>query len=98
MRTFIFLIFLSSFCMAQDIPSKEDQIAASVLAAPEEFRKEATVLGYSPEGKLVTLRKGINSMICLADDPFKKGFSAAAYFKELEPFMARGRDLRAEGK
>ena len=37
-------------------------------------------------------------MICLADDPKQEGFSAAAYHKDLEPFMARGRELRAQGK
>jgi len=34
----------------------------------------------------------------LADDPKKDGFSAACYHKDLEPFMARGRALKAEGK
>jgi len=92
------LIVVTSGCFGQEIPSKEDQVAAAVMAAPEEFRKEATVLGYNPDGELVTLRSGTNVMICLADDPGKPGFSAAAYHKDLEPFMARGRELRAEGK
>ena len=34
----------------------------------------------------------------MADDPKRDGFSAACYQKDLEPFMARGRALRAEGK
>lgn len=92
------LIVITSVCYGQEIPSKEDQVAAAVMAAPEEFRKEATVLGYNSDGELVTLRSGTNVMICLADDPGKPGFSAAAYHKDLEPFMARGRELRAEGK
>lgn len=33
----------------------------------------------------------------LADDPRKEGFNAACYHKDLEPFMARGRDLREQG-
>ncbi|WP_377470817.1 hypothetical protein [Pontibacter silvestris] len=37
-------------------------------------------------------------MICLADDPNQKGFSVACYHKDLEPFMARGRELRKAGK
>jgi hypothetical protein len=94
----LFLILVTSICFSQDIPPKADQIAAALMAAPEEYREEATVLGYSPDGKLVTLRTGTNSMICLGDDPQKPGFSAAAYHKDLEPFMARGRELRAEGK
>jgi len=95
---FLVFLFVFSSCYAQNGPSKEDQIAAAVLAAPEEFRNEATVLGYGSDGSFTTLRKGTNSMICLADDPNKKGFSVAAYHSDLEPFMARGRELRAEGK
>ena len=83
---------------AQDIPPALEQVAASVMAAPEAFRGEATVLGYDAKGNLVTLRRGTNGMICLADDPQKNGFSVAAYHVDLEPFMARGRALRAEGK
>ena len=62
------------------------------------YRDGATVLGYNQEGKLVTLREGNNGMVCLADDPNKAGISVACYGAELEPFMARGRELAAEGK
>jgi hypothetical protein len=99
--TRLFLImsfFVISISLGQEIPPGEDQIAAALQAAPEEFREGATVLGYNAEGKLVTLKSGSNEMICLADDPQKPGFSAAAYHKDLEPFMARGRELRSEGK
>ncbi len=99
MRFIIILLVLTvSISFTQDIPSKEDQIAVAVMAAPEEFRQDATVLGYNSEDELVTLRTGSNDMICLADDPDKEGFSVAAYHKDLEPFMARGRELRAQGK
>ncbi len=81
-----------------DIPSAKQQITAAVLAAPADQRAEATVLGYDPAGKLVTLREGSNSLICLADDPTKEGFSASCYHRDLEPFMQRGRDLKGEGK
>jgi len=94
---FLFSVLLFTFCSAQ-IPDKDGQIAAALQAAPEEFRDGATVFGYDKTGKLVTLKEGSNAMICLADDPNQKGFSAAAYHKDLEPFMARGRELRAEGK
>jgi hypothetical protein len=47
---------------------------------------------------VVVLRKGTNNFICLADNPKQKGFSVACYHKDLEPFMARGRALTAEGK
>src|SRR5512141_2681625 len=75
----------------------EQQIAAAVQAAPEDRRAEAAVLGYDPQGKLVTLRPGSNDLVCLADDPKAPGFSVACYQKDLEPFMARGRELVAQG-
>jgi hypothetical protein len=37
-------------------------------------------------------------MVCLADDPKQTGFSVACYHKDLDPFMARGRDLKKTGK
>ncbi len=97
-HVFMLIILATTTAFSQNIPSKEDQIAGAVLAAPRQFRADATVLGYDKDGNFVTLREGTNSMICLADDPNKPGFSAAAYHKDLEPFMARGRQLRAEGK
>ncbi len=56
------------------------------------------MLGYNQQGQLVVLKQGTNEMICLADDPMKDGFSVACYHKDLNPFMARGRALRKEGK
>jgi hypothetical protein len=82
---------------AQTSASAEDQIASAILAAPEERRAGAAVLGYDPQGKLVTLRKGSNELICLADKPADNRFSVACYHKDLEPFMARGRELEAQG-
>ena len=79
------------------IASAEEQIASTILAAPEERRAGAAVLGYDAQGKLVTLRPGSNDLICLADKPADTRFSAACYHKDLEPFMARGRELEAQG-
>lgn len=94
---YLLLLLLPTVLVAQT-PSKEDQISSAVMAASESQRSGATVLGYDSSGKHVTLRKGTNELICLADDPNKKGFSVACYHKDLEPLMARGRALRAEGK
>lgn len=87
-------------CSAQDsqILNKDWQISTAVLVLEEENRDNATVLGFNKSGELVTLREGTNNFICLADDPGKDGFSVSAYHKDLEPFMARGRVLRREGK
>lgn len=92
-----FAFTVSAFSQNKILP-KNIQIKTAVLAAPEMYRDAATVLGYNSEGKLITLREGTNSMVCLADDPNKEGISVACYGAELEPFMARGRQLVAEGK
>src|SRR5215207_5784612 len=81
---------------AADIPSPDIQIAGAVLAAPPELRQDATVIGYDPQGKQVRIREGKNEMICLASDPAKTAFEVACYHKDLEPFMARGRELLAQ--
>lgn len=75
----------------------EQQVAAAVLALPDGMRAGATVLGYSPQRALVQLRAGTNGMVCLADDPAEPRFHVACYHESLEPFMARGRALRATG-
>jgi hypothetical protein len=82
---------------AADIPPKEVQIAGAVLAAPAELRDGAAVLGFDAQGKRVQLREGKNELICLASDPAKATFEVDCYHKDLEPFMARGRELRAAG-
>ena len=79
------------------IPSAPAQIAAAVTPLPEELKADASVLGYVTAGTLVSLRTGKNDMICLAPDPAAKAFHSACYHKAMEPFMARGRALRAEG-
>lgn len=94
---FVFALGMQALAQNNILP-KEIQIKTAVLAAPEMYRDGATVLGYNSDGKLVTLREGSNSLICLADDPNKEGISVACYGAELEPFMARGRELKAEGK
>jgi hypothetical protein len=78
-------------------PSAEQQIAAAVLAAPEDMRADATVLGYTPDGHFTQLRAGTGALICLASNPKSERFHVACYQRSLEPFMARGRALRAHG-
>lgn len=88
---------LAPLPLAAQTPTPEQQIAAAVLAAPAERRADATVLGWDASGALVTLRAGSNDMVCLADDPSDEAWSAACYHASLEPFMARGRELAAQG-
>lgn len=76
--------------------TNKQQIAAATSALPEEFREGAEVRKWS-EGVPETIRFGSNGMICLADDPTDDRFHVACYQESLEPFMARGRELRALG-
>lgn len=86
---------------AQDktkILPKEIQIKTATLAAPEELREGVMVYGYNEQGEMVVLREGTNNLVCIADDPSRKGINVSCYSKKLEPFMARGRQLNEEGK
>ena len=79
-------------------PPEAQQIAAAVLPLPVEFRESARVMGYRPNAKeLVILRDGAGPFNCLASDPAQQQFHVACYHESLEPFMARGRALRAQG-
>jgi len=81
--------------VAQPVAPLDSQIAAAVAPLPEEFRADATVL--SRDGS-ETLRSGEGAFICLAHDPVGDRFHVACYHRSLEPFMARGRELRALGR
>lgn len=77
------------------VPTPAEQIALAVLAAPLNLRDGATILGYNREGQLVRLRAGNNGIICLASDPREPRFHTSCYHSALDPFMARGRAIRA---
>jgi hypothetical protein len=79
------------------VPNAAEQIAGAVAPVPEAMREGATVLGYDANNELTTLREGSNELICIADTPGDDRFQAVCYHRSLEPFMARGRELRAEG-
>lgn len=103
MRTLCVALALASFvpsavaAQAVALPAVEQQIAVAVLPLPPAMRAGATVLGYRTAGALVELRRGTNGMICLADNPAEERFQVVCHHKSLEPFMKRGRDLRAQG-
>jgi len=93
------LVLLVSFTLSAQnkIPSAEWQIKTASMAVPAEYSEGAKVYGYDSYGKFTVLREGTNQFICLADDPNKDGFQTAAYHKDLDIFMARGRELKAQG-
>lgn len=82
----------------KQVPTAELQIKIAIQAAPVEFREGAKVYGYDSAGKFVTLREGSNGYICLAPDYKMTVYYAYCYPVSLEPLMARGRELIAEGK
>ncbi len=79
-------------------PSAEMQIKMIALAAPSDKQAGAKVYGYGADGQFKVLREGTNDLICLADDPTSKGINVSCYHNKLEPFMARGRELKTEKK
>jgi hypothetical protein len=79
------------------LPTVEQQIGAAVLPMPKALRDSATVMGYRTADKLEVIRKGSNGMTCLALFAIQKSFHVACYQNGMEPFMARGRALRAQG-
>ena len=73
------------------------QLAAAIQAAPDDRRDGARVLGWDDDGNVVELRAGSNDLVCLAAMPGAPQWSVACYHESLEPFMARGRELTAQG-
>jgi hypothetical protein len=95
----IFLLFigLCHHAFAQLVPYAT-QINEATLAIPDELRSSSTVMGFNDKNELIIIKSGNNGMICIADDPTKKDFQASCYHIDLEPFMARGRELQKQGK
>jgi hypothetical protein len=82
---------------ARPLPTVEQQIGAAVFALPKDMRDSATVMGYRSTDKLEVIRVGTNGMTCLALFAIQQDFHVACYQNSMEPFMARGRELRAQG-
>jgi hypothetical protein len=93
MKITLAIFFFAATASAADMQA---QISGAILAAPPELREGATVLGYNAQGQLTKIREGKNELICLASDPQKTTFNVACYHKDLEPFMARGRELLSQ--
>ncbi|GAB2779276.1 hypothetical protein GCM10027275_23520 [Rhabdobacter roseus] len=96
--TCVALLLASLGAHAQKVVPPAIQIKTAVLAAPSDKRDGALVYGYGTDGKFTVLRKGTNDLVCLADNPAQKDINVSCYHHTLEPFMARGRQLKQEGK
>ena len=78
--------------------SEQRIIAEAVAPLPEQFRATASVRArVEGSGDLIEVRSGDGPFICLTDNPNDDRFHVACYHSSLEPFMARGRELRAQG-
>lgn len=100
---FLAALALSIFsgCAQEEKPEimpKDIQIKTALLAAPDDKKEGAMVYGYDEDGKVVVLREGTNDLVCIADNPYNKGIQSSCYFKQLDPFMQRGRELKEAGK
>ena len=91
------VVCFAAAAQAADSADAEAQLAAAVQAAPDDRRDGARVLGWTGDGKVVELRAGSNDLVCLAARPGQAQWSVACYHESLEPFMARGRELTAQG-
>ena len=91
------VLLLSPSDLTAQTPAASVQLAGALQAAPAMERDEATVFGFLEDGSMTTLQEGSGALICLADDPNREGWNVACYHESLAPFMARGRELRAQG-
>lgn len=91
------VLLLSPSDLTAQTPAASVQLAGALQAAPAMERDEATVFGFLEDGSMTTLQEGSGALICLADDPNREGWNVACYHESLDPFMARGRELRAQG-
>ncbi len=88
-------IILSSGAAAQ--APIEQQISEAVTPLRPADRDGATVLGYVSGTTLEVVREGTNQYICLADPPDDTVFRVTCYHESLDPFIGRGREIRAAG-
>ncbi len=72
-------------------------IALAVAPLPEESDRAAATVIEVKDNVATVLREGSGSFICITDTPGDRRFHAACYHQSLEPYMARGRELRTEG-
>jgi len=93
-----FLGLLAAFVRAQGpkVPPASEQIAAAVLPLPPVMREHATVVGYSPDMSLVTLRAGSNGMVCTATRPGDADFDVRCYHESFMPVVRRLRELHSQ--
>jgi hypothetical protein len=93
------LAFVSLPTLAQkpEVPPASQQVAAAVLPLPDALRAQATVIGYAPDFRLITLRAGTNGMVCTATRPGDQDFDVRCYQESFMPIVRRMRELYGQG-
>ena len=87
-----------AFAQGKVLPPELTNKTCPTKCSGRKKRQRRCVRLFNSAKELILLRKGLNELICLTDDPSQPGFSVACYHKDLEPFMQRGRELRKSGK
>ncbi|MDX1396620.1 MAG: hypothetical protein R3195_19725 [Gemmatimonadota bacterium] len=88
------LLAPSALAAQEAIPMVD--LERAMLPLPVSDRAGATVMVVENDVARV-VKEGDGQFICLADTPGDERFQAACYHRTLEPYMARGRELRKEG-
>jgi len=81
---------------AQQMPTREQQIAAATLALPEAYRAAATVQSISADLKITELRRGTGPMVCSIIQPGAKSFPAYCLGRVYDACFYRQNQLQAE--
>src|SRR5713101_7179384 len=90
-------VCLPTLAQKPEVPPARKQIAAAVLPLPVALRAQATVVGYAPDSRLITLRAGTNGIVCTATRPGDQKFDVRCYQESFMPIVRRMRELFGQG-
>jgi len=77
--------------------SADQEIAAAVLPLPDQLRNGAAVVRLTVGGFPEPLRKGTNTMVCIANPPGSDRFDVRCYQEDFIVVVYRAFQLNAEG-
>lgn len=97
LRTAIVAVIPALPIIAVPEAAAQDAVALAVAPIPSDAEQASAQVIGRQGAEWVTLREGSGPFICIADDPGAEGFHTACYHRSLEPYMARGRELTAQG-
>ena len=96
--TFLIVAGLSLVPGSQALAGSADQeIAAAVLPLPDQLRSGAAVVRLTVGGFPEPLRKGTNTMVCIANLPGSDRFDVRCYQEDFIVVVYRAFQLNAEG-